>query len=365
MVTTKFIRIAFTLWIWAFPLVAQAVRLVGTVAVSKPETGEVEIKPDKGENLLAHLTSDSLVQKVAPGEKDLKHAEAIRATDIAAGDRVLVVLADGTKDIRRIVVMSAKDISGRDEADPQDWMKRGVAGVVAAKIGGEITLRVRSVAGTAQTTVVITPTTTFRRYAPDSVKFADALSSSVADVSLGDQLRARGAKSADGSKLTAEDVVFGTFVTKAGSIIAVNLENGELTISDMSSHQPLTIKIRADSQLKTMPEMPPMMAQGGGSPAGMAPGGPPGGAPDLSQMLEHMPLTKLADLKPGDTIVVSSTKGARSDQVTAIMLLANAGMLIRMASAQSSAPGRPQVSGPSLGGLSTGLGGVELPGMIP
>jgi hypothetical protein len=352
-VTKKSIFTAFTVLLCGFPLGAQAVRLVGTVAAAKAEAGEFEIKPDKGENLSVRLTPDSLVQKVAPGQKDLKHAEAILPTDVAAGDRVLVVLADGTHDVRRIVVMSAKDISGRDEADRQDWIQRGVAGVVASKIGGEITLRVRSMTGTAQTIVVITPATTFRRYAPDSVKFADALAANVADVNLGDQLRARGSKSADGSKLTADNVVFGTFVTKAGSITAVNVDNREITIADLSSHQPLTIKLTADSQLKRMPEMPPMMAPGGGP--------PPGRAPDLSQMLEHMPSANLADLKPGDTIVVSSTKGARPDQVTAITLLANAGMLIRMASAQSG----PQVSGPSPGGLSGGVGGVELPGMIP
>ena len=31
-------------------------------------------------------------------------------------------------------------------------------------------------------------------------------------------------------------------------------------------------------------------------------------------MLERMPLSKLEDLKPGETIVVSSTKGAKNDQ---------------------------------------------------
>lgn len=361
-VQTKIVWMAVNLWIWAAPVLAQAVRMVGTVAAAKPETAELEIKPDKGENLLVRLTADSLVQKVAPGEKDLKHAEAIPATAVAVGDRVLVVLADGGHDVRRLVVMSAKDISGRDEADRQDWIKRGVAGVVATKIGDEITLRVRGTPGTAPATVVITPATTFRRYAPDSVKFADARVSNVADVSLGDQLRARGTKSADGLKVTADDVVFGTFVTKAGSITAVNAGNQEITIQDMLSKQPLTIKFTADSQLKKMPELPPMT--GGGGPPG---GGPPGGgAPDLSQMLEHLPATKLADLKPGDTIVVSSTKGARSDQVTAITLLSNAGMLIRMASAQGgSGKGGAPVNGPSMAGLPSGAGGVELPGMIP
>jgi len=358
--------LALAMHLWTASASAQSVRMVGTVAVWKIETAEIEIKPDKGESLLARMTADSLVQKVAPGEKDLKHAEAIRASDIAPGDRVLVVLVDGSKDIRRIVVMSAKDITWHDEADRQDWIKRGVSGVVAAKIGDEITLRARSMTGTGQTTVVITPATKFRRYAPDSVKFADARVSSVSDVTLGDQLRARGTKSPDGSKVTADEVVFGTFVTKAGTITAVNAETQEITIQDMTSHQPLTIKVTAASNLKTMPDMGPMMAGAGPAQGGPPQGGPPaGGAPDFFQLLEHMPAVKLADLKTGDTIVVSSTKGARSDQITAITLLANAGALIKMASAQAGSGRGAQANGPSMGGLPTGMGGVELPGMIP
>ncbi len=43
----------------------------------------------------------------------------------------------------------------------------------------------------------------------------------------------------------------------------------------------------------------------------MVPGvGPPGGGPTLAQMVEMMPAGTLDDVKPGQTVVVSSTKGA-------------------------------------------------------
>src|SRR4029077_1927683 len=98
--------------------------------------------------------------------------------------------------------------------------------------------------------------------------------------------------------------------------------------------KPLLIKLTADSQLKKMPNFggapggPGGVAPGGAAPMGMRPGGAP---PGLAQMIERMPPTKLEDLKPGDMVVVSSTKGAKSDEITAITLLANADMLIRMA----------------------------------
>ena len=89
---------------------------------------------------------------------------------------------------------------------------------------------------------------------------------------------------------------------------------------------------------------------------------PGGGAPDLAQMIERMPPGKIEDLKPGEMVVVSSTKGAKSDQLTAITLLANADMLIRMLTMPAPGAARPQGggSGPSLSGLATGLDGLGL-----
>jgi len=55
--------------------------------------------------------------------------------------------------------------------------------------------------------------TTARRYAPDSVKFDDARPAALDQIETGDQLRARGTRSADGSELTAEEIVFEPFGT--------------------------------------------------------------------------------------------------------------------------------------------------------
>jgi len=96
---------------------------------------------------------------------------------------------------------------------------------------------------------------------------------------------------------------------------------------------------------------------------------PPGGGPTLAQMVEMMPAGTVEDVKPGQTIVVSSTKGATGNRVTAIMLLANADTLVRMASAQSGAgagaAGRGG-TGASPRGMPPGgvPGGVDLGGML-
>lgn len=366
------------------PAVAQAPAgksVVGTVTAFKPET-EVEIKPDNAAPLDVKLTADTIAQRVAPGEKTLKNAVTINVAELAIGDRVLVTLEPNGANIRRIIIMSAVDIGKRDEADRKDWATRGISGIVAAKNGNTITLRIRSLQGETRPTVTVSDQTKFRRYAPDSVKFADAKESKLDEISVGDQLRARGAKSPDSLAVTADEVVFGTFLTTAGSVVSVDAAAREITIKEIGTGKPVVIKLTADSRIKQMPRLAGMGgAPGAGGPAsGGFPGGgpagmPPGGGPTLAQMVEMMPPGTVEDVKPGQTVIVSSTKGATSDRVTGIMLLANAEMLVRMATAQSgagaAAPNRPSGAGapPGMpaGGMDLGgmLGGIGLAGMGP
>jgi len=376
---------AVALWTSLATAQTPAKSVVGTVSVFKAGTAEIEIKPDNGEPVAMKVTADTIAQKVAPGVTDLKKAEAIKVTDVLLGDRVLATPEPGTSNLRRIVVMSISEIAKKNEADKADWMKRGVSGMVASKSGNEVTLKIRTLGGESQAVVTVSDKTTFKRYAPDSVKFAEAKNSKLGEISVGDQVRARGVKSEDGLKVTAEDVVFGTFITKAGTITAVNAETKEIPVKDLSNNKPLVIRIAADSQIKKMPDMGAMMGMGRGAPPAGAPGagGPPagmGGAArggmgggrggmDINDMLERMPLSKVEDLKTGETIVVSSTKGAKNDQVTAIMMLANAESILQMLAAQggggrSGIPGAGGMGGMGMGGGMDALGGMGLGGMM-
>ena len=342
--------------------------VVGTVAGFKVESAEIQVKPDNGDAVSVKITPDTQALRVPPGEKDLKKATPIKVTDVAAGDRVLVNLAVGVYEARRIVVMSSSDIAKKNEADSLDWVKRGLAGIVASKSGNEITLRKRSMQGEVKMTVTVNPGAQLRRYAPDSVRFADAKTSSVAEINVGDQLRARGQKSEDGLKVAADEIVFGTFVTKAGPITAVNVEAKEITVKDLTTGKPLAIKLTGDSQVKKLPDFAAMMPHGAGPGGNVAIASATHAAhapPDLTQMLERIPPSKFEDLKAGEMVVVSSTKGASSDRITAIMLVGNAGMLIQMASRP--AAGAAVGAGPSMmgAGMSGGLSGLNIPGMIP
>jgi hypothetical protein len=304
--------------------------VLGSITAFKAEDALVVVKPDNTDAVSVKLTPETVFQRVAPGERDLKKATPMNMSDMALGDRVLVSFKTGTTEATRILVMSATDITKRNEADRLDWNKRGITGVVAAKSGNTITLKKGAV-------ITVGEKTAYRRYSSDSVNFADAKIGKLDEISVGDQVRARGVKSEDGLKVTAEDVVFGTFVTKAGTITAINA--GAVIITEIGTNKPLTIKLTADSQIKKMPDF-----------AGR-------GMPDLAQMFERMPGAKLDDLKIGEKIVVSSTKGQKTDEITAIMLLGNAGTLIQMATVPAGRAG---------GGAApqAGMQSLDLPSMI-
>lgn len=351
--------------------------IFGSISAFKAEDAVVVVKPDNSDAVNVRMTPETMFQRVAPGERDLKKATPMKMTDMALGDRVLVSFKPGTVEAMRIVVMSATDISKHNEEDKADWTKRGISGVVSAKTANTITLKKRGMGGEIIMTVTVDPKTAYRRYHTDSVKFADANISKLDEVSVGDQLRARGVKSEDGLKVTAEEIVFGTFITKAGTITAVNPETKEITVSELGTNKPLTVRLTEDSQIKKMPAMMMgMMGRGGapgaGGPPPQAGGAPPGAGPsrgpDMAQMLERMPAAKLDELKAGEKIVVSSTKGAKPDEITAIMLLGNADMLIQMATVPSGGQGRGAGAGAGIGGGGMGMGGglqgLDLPSMI-
>ncbi len=341
-------------------------RFVGTVESFKVDAAEIAVRPDQGATRLIRIIPESVVQRVAPGEKDLKNARPISITDVAIGDRVLVALEPGANDLRRLVVMPASEIVKRDELDRKDWQERGVSGVVAARNEEVITLRVRSMLNETETRLRISAKTVFRRYAPDSVKFTDARASSVAELSLGDQVRARGQKTSDGS-VEAEDVVFGSFVTKAGKITAVDSGSHSITIAELGGNKAVVIRFSPDSQIKKMPGFPEM---GAGMPGGGMQGA--GRPPDMAQMLERMPSALFDELRAGDTIVASSTKQPADQPLTAIMLLTNAELLIRMLSMQKrgkpdAAGGAQPAMGAGMGGAGMAMGGIEglqLPGIM-
>jgi len=337
-------------------------RRIGAV---KEITGStITLTPDSGSDVAVTIQPTTRIVRIAPGEKDLKNAAPVQLQDIQIGDRILVggKVSDDNQSFAAssIVVMKRSDLDARHVQDLQDWQKRGVDGLANAVdvAGGTITIAVRGkdvVIHTSSQTVI-------RRYAPNSVKFDDAKSSTLQEIHPGDQVRARGDRSVEGSELAAAEIVSGTFPLFAGTVNSTDASSSTLSVHDLSSKKTVLVKVTQDSQLR---HLPPEMAQriavrlkgmagGAGATAsseaasnsgsengqakraqaadpnsaavesGMAAGrnargGRAGGSPDLQQLLSHAPSIALADLHKGDAVVILSTEG-KAGSGTAITL---------------------------------------------
>ncbi len=353
----KTLALAAVLSCFATVAAAQTAKpILGIVTEFKANAFEMGVKSDAGETVFVPFGTDTDVVQVAPGEHDLSKAAPVPVTGILPGDRVMVSFAAGMREARRIVLISSRDIATRNEAEKLDWKKRGISGIAVSQNGSEITLEIRTPQGTHHATVTVTESTKLRRYAPDSVKFSDAIGSTIAEIAPGDQVRARGVKNDDSSSIRAEEVVFGTFLTRMGPITAIRRETGEIQIQEVTTKKPLIIHVIAASQLKTMPDMRAMLTHG---PAVPAPA-----QFDIQATMERLPLANFEDLKVGGSVIVTSTKGARSDAVTAILLLTNADFLVRMAQGQGSGETGMDAITRLHGGMLAGPTGMSLPTMI-
>jgi co-chaperonin GroES (HSP10) len=356
-------------------------RALGEVKVIDTAAKQIIVKTDAGSLVTVVLSDVTAYLRVAPGEKTLTNATKITFADVAEGDRVLALgkVSDDHKTVpaKTVVVMTKADIAKKQEAERAEWKKRGVLGIITGlkPETREITISSRTMAGPQSVIIPVSDKVEMRRYAPDSIKFADAKPATFDELKVGDQLRALGERKPDGTAFDAEKVVTGSFKTVAGVITAVDAATGEVKINDLQTKQPLTIVIKQDAVLRKFPaagEMGGMMMRPGGGAgsgagggagqgtgAGPGPGGPrPGGGMNLQDMLERLPTIALADVKVGDTIIVSSTKGADPSRLTAISLISGADTLLNMLAARQQQQGGPATPNPSagLGSIPFGMG---------
>ena len=373
-------------------------RVAGEVTALDAVGHSITIKADGSGALVTVQVSDATKYYRAKPEA-LAHADkltpadllAITAGDIQIGDRLVALgkVADDQKSVpaRVVIMMTKADHAAKQEHDREEWRRRGIFGAIQSlnPETKEITLLSRTREGVKPVVIAAGGNVQFRRYAPDSVKFSDAKPGSFTDLKVGDQMRALGDLSTDGTRFTPEEIVSGSFRTLLGTVTAVDAAHNQITIKDNQTKQPLTVLVSQDSSLRRMPEqmaqMMAMRAQSGGAggpgrvgggrpggPGGQPPangqppsGGPPqqggeqgarrmgGGGFDMQALLERLPQTSVAELKPGDVIIVSSTTGADPTRVTAINVIAGADALLAMMQTR-------QQAGPAAANLgSTGL----------
>ena len=339
--------------------------VLGEVTSVDPSVKQIKLKADKTATGYTVLVDEKTsLLRLAPGETDVKKGTPITLADVASGDRMLArgPIPDDASPFAatRIVIMSKADIAKKQERDRAEWQKRGIVGTVSAvnAEAKEITVAAR---GRDTKTVVVDAAAVqdVKRYAEQSTKFADAKPAPVAQIQPGDTIRVLGDRNEDGTRMKAEEIVFGSFQTIAATISSIDAEKGLVRVQDLNTKKPVEVTVSKDTLVRRMPAM---MAQGmaarmrGGAPPNTP---PPAGAPppparpgggDLAQMLERLPPVPLSELKNGDALIINSSRPTDLSKITALTLVAGVEPFLQAA---------PRNAG------AINLGGWNLDGGIP
>ena len=386
----------------AAPAKSRYISVIGEVLSTDAAARQVKVRTDKGEEVTVSIQDQTSFLRMPPGEKDLSKAARIELKDVGVGDRVLArtrpAEGGGLSPAASIIVMTKADLAVFHEKSRSEWEKRGTVGTVTAVDPATKAVTISVPSGLTPKdvkTVTVDPSdkVVYRRYAPGSAKFQDAKPSTFAEIKIGDRIRVLGDKNEDGSHITPEEIVTGTFRTLAATITSIDPASNSMSVKDLATKKPVTVKINADTSIKRLPQMMSMMlaraqnggaggpggpdgagagggqhrapgADGAGAPAGGGPGaggpgaGGPGGGPgaggprgggmmrggaaNLPKMIENLPQITLADLKPGDALVISAVAGNDASEVTAITAIAGVEAIL---------------TAPSKGGGSSAVGG--------
>jgi Domain of unknown function (DUF5666) len=350
------------------PAQAPVAKQVGVV--KRIDGNALTLTTDSGADVAVQIVSGAKMVRVAPGQTDLKSAAPIQLSDLHPGDRILVrgqPSSDGKSFIAvGVIAMSRSDVEAKHQSDREDWQKRGIGGLVSSvdPSTGTITISVTTASGKKTIAIHTTSATILRRYAPDSISFDEAKPAPLDQVKPGDQLRARGTRSADGNEFTAEEVVSGSFRNIAGTISSIDANANTMSVMDLITKKPFVVKITNQSQLR---RLPPEIAQriafrlkgagAGGGGAGGAPNsssqaagtnggsqrpegggvGRSGGQADFQQIVNRMPAATLADFKKDEAVMIVATEGTTSGQATAITVLGGVEPILAAAPAGSQA----------------------------
>ena len=323
---------------------------------------------DAGTEIKVVVSADAKLIRVPPGSKDLKEAAPLQFAELQVGDRILVRGKPGNDPnsmiASSVVAMKKTDIAEKQAHEREEWQRHGIGGLVRSvdASSGVITIGTTTATGNKDIAIHAASTTILRRYAPGSVKFDDAKPSTLAEIKTGDQLRARGTRSADGSEFAAEEIVSGAFRNIAGLILSVDAGGGSFTVNDLLTMKNVEVKLLPDSQLRKLPQLMAQRiamrlkgasadaagsgdaAKPGAAPAapstapapqgqrGMGAGGSGGfgggmngagraGGGDLQQMLSRLAANSLADFQKGDAVMIVATADHDASKTTAITVL--------------------------------------------
>jgi Cu/Ag efflux protein CusF len=350
------------------------VDLDGKVISIKTEAGDTTVK-------FSNLTK---VMELPPGEADTKKATPLKPEDIGVGDHILARAQ--TKDLTGLpagflYINRASDIAKENAAKAQEWQTQAVSGFAESVDPGskKITMKVKGAAGAPDRDVVLdlSGSVSYQRF---SDKSFDYERTDVNAIKTGDHLRVLGTKNADMTQIKVTDLAADAIKQIGATIKSIDPATGQITAID-TAKKPVTITVRTATKVKRLDDPTAQMIArivnpsfqgagrgggrgagggagagdgagagggrsfGGGQASGGAPGGSGGrggrargGAGQIQNLIDQQPDAKVADLKPGEPIIVSGPSSPDSSSFSAMMVLAGVDPILRAAPSTGADP---------------------------
>jgi hypothetical protein len=263
-----------------------------------------------------------------------------------------------------LYIMKQTDIAQLHKRTEDEWAKQSVYGTVksvdpAAK---KIVIASRGGFGPAKdVTLDASGKVEYERFSLDTGKYEPS-NAGISPIMAGDQVRLIGQKNADGSEIKLEAIQSATFKSLPVTVKAVDAAKGTIDATDLTTKKAITISVKEDTQLKRLDDATALaMARrlnptfqtetparggrgGGGQPAaagdgagrgrgGFAGRGGAGGGRvgDPNRALDQQPTIMLADLKPGEPVVVTGAPTTDMAKLTATSVVAGVDPILRAA----------------------------------
>ncbi len=345
----------------------------------------IGVKTDSSETTVKYSDQTKLMQ-LPPGEADTKKATPLKAEEISVGDHILARVQ--TKDLTglpagTIYVNRASDIAKENAAKAQEWQTQAVSGFADSVDGKKVMMKVKGAAGAPDhdVTLDLSGNVSYQKFSDKTFEYERSDASAI---KVGDHLRVLGTKNADVTQIKVTDIAADAIKQIGATVKSVDPATGQITATDTAKKN-VTITIRPTTKVKRLDDPTALMiarivnpsfqgtggrggGRGAGGPApdgaapggggrggfgGQAGGGAPGGsgfggrgggrggrggAAQIQTIVDSQPDAKVADLKPGEPIIVSGPASADASSFSAMMVLAGVDQILRAAPATGADP---------------------------
>ena len=357
----------------------------GTITKVDLAAKTISVKTDAGDVTTVKFSDLTKLNELPPGEADVKKATPLKAEDMGAGDHILARVQ--TKDPTGlpagfVYVNRASDIAKENAAKAQEWQTQAVSGTAETvdPAGKKITMKVAGTPAVPEHEVVldISGPVSYQRFSDKSFDYERA---DAAAIRPGDHLRVLGTKNADATQIKVTDLAADAIKQIGATVKTIDPATGQITATD-TAKKLVTISVRPATKVKRLDDPTAQMiarivnpsyqgpgggrggrggaragggagddagggraAFGGQAGAGGAPGGAAGGrgggrgrggAGQIQNLIDQQPDIKVAEIKPGEPIIVSGP--STGDSFAAMMVLAGVDPILRAAPSTGADP---------------------------